>query len=177
MRLKERSNLLLYAHNALHQDLEQLLDEDDRENSHTFSEDMEGKVQVAFGSCERLSTRVVQLRQEIEHSRKESHEKTLAEKERRIRLEYEVRLLRERKNDQAKKEGYFKGFYDEHRIQEVIDDMLHKEDALRAQIADQEAAIEQAGLDWERELEDRRRQGQRERSQRDEEAKLLQLEI
>lgn len=79
-----------------------------------------------------------QLRQEIEEGRRESGERVGREKERRIRLEYEVRLLRERKGDQAKKEGYFKGFYDEERIQEVIDDMLQKEDSLRTQIAQQE---------------------------------------
>jgi hypothetical protein len=61
-----------------------------------------------------------------------------------MRLEYEVRLLRERKGDQAKREGYFRGFYDEERIQAVIDDMLQKEDSLRTQIAHLEESSRQA---------------------------------
>ncbi len=59
-----------------------------------------------------------------------------------------MRLLRERKSDQTKKEGYFKGFYDEERIQSVINDMLQKEDSLRTQIAEQEEATREAVMEW-----------------------------
>jgi hypothetical protein len=92
---------------------------------------------------------VQELRAGIEKARREGNERAGVEKEKRIRLEYEVRLLRERKSDQTKKEGYLKGFYDEERIQFVIDDMLHNEDSLRAQIAEQEEATREAVAEWE----------------------------
>jgi hypothetical protein len=94
------------------------------------------------------------LRQAIEKGKREGNERAALEREKRTRLEYEVRLLRERKSDQSKKESYFKGFYDEERIQAVIDDMLQKEDSLRTQIAEQEEATRQAVQEWEQELQE-----------------------
>jgi hypothetical protein len=85
--------------------------------------------------------------------------------------------LRERKSDQVKKENYFKGFYDEERIQEVIDDLLKKEDALRRQIAEQEEANQQLIEDWEQEIEEYQSNANREKNQREEQARLLNMEI
>jgi hypothetical protein len=54
MRLKEQSNHLLYEHNVLLHDLDQLADEEGELTRHSssFHEDPEEKLQGVFAGCE-----------------------------------------------------------------------------------------------------------------------------
>lgn len=51
--------------------------------------------------------------------------------------------------------------------------MLQKEDSLRAQIAEQEEATREAVVEWEEQLESKRKNGNREIYQKEEETRLL----
>jgi hypothetical protein len=93
--------------------------------------DAHRKVVTIIDYCREIEVEITRRNLDLEAHRKTVQQEYEVEKEKRIQCEYNVKLLRERSQDEEKRKDFFRSCYNEERIQTVIDDMLDKEDSLR----------------------------------------------